>query len=259
MCDVSGATNLAGSVYDSATTPLAPGGVLAAGLVPAMTVRLIDLNDPVQLAKFGLNNGPNDNSNTLAEKWESLAMAPALDPAAPGDFLLFIGNDNDFSTTDGFQDGSPFRADFTTDNMILVYRLSLGTRLINLSSRSLTGPGEAAHVVGFVVQGMLARPFLLRGVGPALREFGVATALADPVLRVYDASSRLLAENDDWSLQANAEDFRVASRAVGAFALPEAGRDSGLLVYLDPGAYTVHVTTKGDETGVSLAEVYEVP
>ena len=80
--DISGATNIAGTAYDTPTTPVAPGGVLAAGIVPATSTVLVDMNNAAQLAKFGLNNGPVDNVNTLSEKWEALALVPAFDPGA---------------------------------------------------------------------------------------------------------------------------------------------------------------------------------
>jgi hypothetical protein len=259
LYDVSGATNIAGSSFDTAGTPVAPNGVLAAAVTPATSAVFLNLNDASQLAKFGLNNSAADNSNTLAEKWESLALAPAYDPAAPDDFFLLIGNDNDFTTTDGFLDGSSFRASLNVDTMVLVYRLTLGTRLINISSRSLTGAGADAHIVGFVVQGARARNFVIRGVGPGLAAFGVPGTLPDPVLQIFDKDSRLVLANDNWNDDALAADLRTASAGVGAFALPENSRDAALLVTLDPGAYTVQIADAAGRSGVSLAEVYEVP
>ena len=123
--DTTNATNLAVSVYDNPNNPAAPKGALASGLVAATSAVLVNLNDSVQLGKFGLNNGPADNSNTLSDKWESLALAPALDPAAPDDFFLLVGNDNDYATTDGRQDGDNYKADQNIDNMLLVYRVTL--------------------------------------------------------------------------------------------------------------------------------------
>ncbi len=259
LYDIAAATNLAGTSYDNPATPVAPGGVLAAGVTPATSALLIDLLDPAQIAKFGLTNGPIDSVNNLAEKWESLALVPALDPAAPGDYFLFVGNDNDFATSDGLQDGVAFRTTTTIDSMVLVYRLSLASRLVNISSRSFTGPGDAAHFVGFVVQGPKPRPFVVRGVGPALTAFGVAGALADPVLQIFDASGRVIATNDNWGDGTNLAELRAATGAVGAFALPEGSKDAALLVYLDPGAYSVQIAGANGATGISLAEVYEVP
>ena len=257
--DLTGATNIAGTAFDTIATPVAPNGVLAAAITPATSTTLFDLNDTSQLVKFGLNNSSSDNSNTLAEKWESLAIAPALDPAALDDFFVFVGNDNDFSTNDGFQDGSSFSSSPNIDTMILVYRVSLATRLINISSRSLTGAGGDAHIVGFVVQGARARSFVVRGIGPGLAAFGVPGTLPDPVLQIFDSAGRVVITNDNWNDGTLVADLRTTTVTVGGFALPEGSRDAALLVTLDPGAYTVNIADVSGRSGVSLAEVYEVP
>jgi hypothetical protein len=126
IIDTARATNIAGMVYDT-TVPVAANGRLADGIVPATLTPFIDLNDNAQLNKFGLHNGePNDRSN-LSEKWEGLTLAPALDPANPNDFFLFVVNDNDFITQNGFQVGAPYRdaSGADVDTMILVYRITL--------------------------------------------------------------------------------------------------------------------------------------
>jgi hypothetical protein len=126
LLDTSDATNIAGSQYDG-TVPVAPEGKLADGIVPAALTPFIDLNDNAQLEKFGLHNGlPNDRNN-LSEKWEGMALVPALDAANPRDFFLFITNDNDFITQNGFQVGAEYKdaSGVDVDTMLLVYRITL--------------------------------------------------------------------------------------------------------------------------------------
>ena len=123
--DTVGATDIHGTAYDSAASPLAQNGILANGITPATSTVLIDINDTNQLKKFSLNNNSNDDSNTLADAWESLALAPALDAAAPDDYFLLVGNDNNFSTSDGFQDGNSYNASPNIDTMVLIYRVTL--------------------------------------------------------------------------------------------------------------------------------------
>jgi hypothetical protein len=126
LLDLAGATNIAGTEYDG-LTPVAPKGQLAAGVVPGRLTGFIDLNDAAELHRFGLHNGaPNDRDN-LSEKWEAMGLAPALDPQAPDDYFLFVANDNDFITQDGFHAGKPYKDDSgaDVDTMLLVYRLSL--------------------------------------------------------------------------------------------------------------------------------------
>jgi hypothetical protein len=56
-----------------------------------------------------------------------MTLVPALDPANPRDFFLFVSNDNDFITQNGSQAGAaykdPSRVD--VDTTFLVFRLTL--------------------------------------------------------------------------------------------------------------------------------------
>ena len=124
LVDFTSATNLLGTTH-AQTTPVAPGGVLATNIVAAEVAPFIDINDGTELRKFALSNGPSSGATNLSEKWEALTLAPALDPAKPDDFFLLVGNDNDFQTTRGFQDGRSYQADYNIDSMILVYRVTL--------------------------------------------------------------------------------------------------------------------------------------
>ena len=126
LVDTSQATNIAGSPYDG-TVPVAPNGKLVDGVVPATLVPFIDINDNAQLGKFGLRNGEPNDRNNLSEKWEGMALVPALDPASPRDFFLLITNDNDFITQNGYQVGAPYKdaSGADVDTMLFVYRITL--------------------------------------------------------------------------------------------------------------------------------------
>jgi hypothetical protein len=190
--DLASATNLAGSAFDSATTPAAPGGVLASTIVPATSTVLIDLNNATELAKFNLNNNTNDNSDTLAEKWESLALLPALDATTPDDFFLLVGNDNDFSTTDGLQDGAAYRAGTSIDTMVLAYRLTLPgtTYLPNILAQPASRSVALASSVTFTASalGNPAPTFQWRKDGANISGATTAT-LTIPNALVADAAA----------------------------------------------------------------------
>jgi hypothetical protein len=130
LLDTSRATNIAGSRYDG-TVPVAPNGKLVDGVVPATLTRYIDINETAELQKFGLHNGEPNDRNNLSEKWEGMALAPALDPANPNDYFLFVTNDNDFITQNGYQAGTPYKdaSGLEVDTMILVYRITLPGQL----------------------------------------------------------------------------------------------------------------------------------
>jgi hypothetical protein len=126
IVDVSAATDIAGSRYDG-LVPVAPGGQIVPGVTAATLESFIDINDNAQLNKFGLHNGEPNDRNNLYEKWEGMALLPALDPQNPHDFFLLVSNDNDFITQNGFQAGAAYKdpSGADVDTMILVYRLTL--------------------------------------------------------------------------------------------------------------------------------------
>ena len=128
LLDIGKATNIAGSAFDG-TKPVAPSGVLDPSIQPATLTGFIDLNDAADLARFGLRNGGPNDRNNLSEKWEAISIVSALDPAAPQDFFLFVVNDNDFITQDGFQVGAPYKDESgaDVDTTFLVWRASLPT------------------------------------------------------------------------------------------------------------------------------------
>jgi hypothetical protein len=122
IIDLSEATNVLGASFE---TQIAPGGVLNPAIVPGAKTQLLDINDRSQLNRFGLTNGLQANFENLSEKWEGLALLPALDPERPDDYFLFIANDNDFATTDGFHAGAAYNDGKDLDTMFLAYRVTI--------------------------------------------------------------------------------------------------------------------------------------
>lgn len=165
LIDITGATNIAGTAYDN-NSSIAPKGVLVADIKPVQFASFVDINNASQLAKFGLVNGAKSNPNCatqcLSEKWEALALVPALDAVRLDDFFLFVGNDNDFVTQNGYQVGVPYKdaSGVENDTMLLAYRLTLPTYVDPLASESqrLTGAaiGQALGESGLAAQGAAA-------------------------------------------------------------------------------------------------------
>ena len=76
-----------------------------------------------------------------------------------------------------------------------------GSRLVNLSTRGLVGPGDSQMIVGCTVAGTGHERLLIRGAGPALAVgYSLTGTLADPTLTLYDGSSQALGANDNWSV-----------------------------------------------------------
>jgi hypothetical protein len=122
LIDIRDATNILGLEGESV---VAPAGVLNPGITPALYTPWLDINDNTQLNRFGLANGVVEGFDNLSEKWEGLALLPTLTPGRPNEYFLFVANDNDFATTDGFQAGQAYNAGWDNDTTFLVWRVSI--------------------------------------------------------------------------------------------------------------------------------------
>lgn len=149
--------------------------------------------------------------------------------------------------------------------LIEVYDVTQGgaaaSKAENVSTRGFVGTGNNAMIAGFVVNGAAARRVLIRGVGPTLQSFGLAanTLLADPQIALVDqATGETIRRNDDWASGPDAGIIAAAARSAGAFPLANGSRDAGMLVMLEPGAYTVLLTGANNGTGIGIVEVYDV-
>ncbi|WP_312163981.1 esterase-like activity of phytase family protein [Phenylobacterium sp.] len=122
LVDVAGATNLAGTPYETGAAsllqdPASP--ALRPGIVPVQQVELVNMLSPDQLARFGLS------VEALSEKWEAMDLVPVLEPDRSADYFLLVGNDNDFIARRCVMSGQSCDSDIDNDNWVLVYRVSL--------------------------------------------------------------------------------------------------------------------------------------
>ena len=127
--DASRASNILGTGYDLEKG--APGQLslprtgLPSNVVAVTSRDLVDLLNLSQLAKYGLNLAPsNQNINTLSEKWEAMGVLPLNDAAAPNDYLLLVGNDNDFRAPVVYHNGQAVGTNaVSADNVLLAFRI----------------------------------------------------------------------------------------------------------------------------------------
>jgi uncharacterized protein YjiK len=135
LVDFASATNILGT-YDAEADKVSPSGVLAPGVNAAASAEIINMIEPTDLAKFGLNANANpSNANTLNEKMEGMALVPDLSTPQGNDFFLFIANDNDFQSSDvKMVDASGalvsygdcrLNAGITNDAMFYAYRITI--------------------------------------------------------------------------------------------------------------------------------------
>jgi hypothetical protein len=135
---------------------------------------------------------------------------------------------------------------------------SLPTVFINVSTRGYVDSAISGALLdgGFVISGTAPRQVLIRGDGPVLSTFGVSGSLPDPVVTVYNSAGTIVGSNTVWTSNTNSAAIATAALEVGAFALPSTGKDSALLLTLAPGAYTVEITSAGNNSGIALFEAY---
>ncbi|WP_395337132.1 esterase-like activity of phytase family protein [Novosphingobium sp. BL-8H] len=122
LVDLAGATNIAGTRYETGgasilQNPDTP--ALRPEIVPAERAEFVNLLNPPQLARFGLDIA------ALSEKWEAMDLAPAMDREHPADYFLLVGNDNDFIARHCRMSGQSCDSAIDNDNRILVYRVRL--------------------------------------------------------------------------------------------------------------------------------------
>jgi hypothetical protein len=129
LVDTRGASNLAASAYEQGIASVLAqrdGTALKPGIVPARGRVLLDLLDPVQLARAGLDTHTAQGAHAalLSEKWEAMDLVPTLDPKHPDERLLLVGNDNDFIARHCVMQGHACDSGYDNDNRVLVYRLT---------------------------------------------------------------------------------------------------------------------------------------
>ncbi|MCH6257212.1 PQQ-binding-like beta-propeller repeat protein [Puniceicoccaceae bacterium K14] len=138
---------------------------------------------------------------------------------------------------------------------LFVYDLDPAPYLLNISTRGRVGTGDDVLIAGFVIKGNVMKKILLQGIGPSLEGQGVVGYLNDPKITLYKGDE-FLAENDVWRKWPGAVDLRTAATDIGATEL--SANDAAMLIDLDEGAYTVHLSSLSSDEGVALVEAYEI-
>ncbi len=156
LVDISQATNIVGTAADAVTGQVSPNGTLRADIRPVETTQVVNLLNPIQLGRFGMNLNTNPaTQTTLSEKFEALGLVPVLSERAPNDYFLLVGNDNDFLTRQGVINGGTYDAGINNDSVILAYRLTLPTYVdpLSLAVMRATAPtvlqGLGSATLGF--------------------------------------------------------------------------------------------------------------
>ncbi len=125
------------------------------------------------------------------------------------------------------------------------------TSLGNISTRGRVETGDNVMIGGFIIAGTTNKRVIVRAKGPSLTAFGVAGALSNPTLTLYDPQGQPMATNDDWRATQEAE-------ITASTLAPTDNRESAIIATLAPGPYTAIVRGVGGEMGVGIVEVYDL-
>jgi hypothetical protein len=126
-------------------------------------------------------------------------------------------------------------------------------QVLNIATRLRVDTGDKVMIGGFIISGNVAKPVVLRGLGPSLTSAGLpaASLLNDPVLELRGASGALILSNDNW------KDSPQRGQIEGTVFQPSDDRESVIVATLPPATYTVILKGAGNTTGVGLVEVYD--
>jgi probable HAF family extracellular repeat protein len=174
--------------------------------------------------------------------------AALLAPTAPGPYTAHVTASSGDVGASGIALAEIYNAATSAD----------AARLINGSARVRVGTGDEIGIVGFVLAGENPCKVLIRAVGPTLAQFGVSGVLADPVLWLHRSGAAVMG-NDNWGTAAGFPLMANTAAAIEAFPLPDGSKDAALLLQLEPGTYTAHVSGADGDTGVALIELCLVP
>jgi hypothetical protein len=222
-----------------------PKTVIVRGIGPSLPVPGA-LADPV-IEVHGSSGellATNDNWNDAATRQEIIdsGLAPTNDLESA---LWGILNPGAYTVVVRGKNGA------TGIGLFEVYDLdqTVDSKLANISTRGFVDTGDNVMIGGTIIIGSAPATVLLRAIGPSLTNFGVPNALQDPTLELHDGNGALMASNDNWRSDQEAE-------ILATTIAPTNDLESAILQTLPPGAYTAIVRGKNNSTGVALVEAY---
>ena len=124
--------------------------------------------------------------------------------------------------------------------------------LANISTRLRVETGDNVLIGGFILTGLYPKKVIVRAIGPSLSSF-FPDALANPSLELRNSSGALLASNDNWRADQEAE--------INATGIPPSNDLESAIVATLPAnnaGYTAIVRGVNNGTGIGVVEVYDL-
>jgi Metallo-peptidase family M12B Reprolysin-like len=123
---------------------------------------------------------------------------------------------------------------------------TVDSKLGNISTRGLVQTNDNVMIGGLIVLGENPLRVILRAIGPSLP---VAGALGDPTLELHDGNGALIAANDDWRSDQEAE-------IIATGIPPSNDLEAAIVRNFAPGNYTAIVRGVNNTTGIALVEAF---
>ncbi len=210
----------------------------AAGVAGALTDPMLRLHDSTGALLIS-----NDNWRTGSAELEAMGLAPSdereagmVATLAPGAYTAVVSGATGGRGIALFElyDAEPAKS-----------------QIVNISTRGRVEAGDNVMIGGFIIGGDQPSQVVVRAVGPSLAAYGVAGAMDDPVLELYNSSGSLIYGNDNWGSN---QGTQIAASALA----PTDSREAAILANLPPGNYTAIVRGANHSTGVCVVEVYYI-
>ena len=122
----------------------------------------------------------------------------------------------------------------------------MDSKLANISTRGLVQTGDNVFIGGLIVLGQGPLRVIVRAIGPSLPLPG---ALGNPTLELHDGDGALIASNDNWRTDQEAE-------IIATGIPPSSDLESAIVKNLAPGNYTAIVRGVNNTIGIALVEAY---
>ncbi len=142
--------------------------------------------------------------------------------------------------------------DINDANFAITGGTPVTTVLGNISTRLRVLAGDNALIGGMIATGTANKRVIIRAIGPSLIPFGIADALANPTLDLFQGST-LLSSNDDW--QNSSQQLEITNSGLA----PSSTAESAIIWTLTPGQnYTAVVRGLNSTTGIGVVEAFDL-
>jgi len=119
----------------------------------------------------------------------------------------------------------------------------------SLSSSAMVGTGDGIVLNAFIITGPDPKRVLVRGLGPSL---ALPSTLADPALDLRTSTGTLIATNDNWRTDQEAE-------IIATGIPPQNDLESAIVETLNAGSYTVVLRGVANTTGHGINDLHDLP